>query len=197
MTVKLIKMTVVLFLIAKALEINAQETGKSKLKEWKDSVEAAQKAAREERSIMDSLTHAKAVNALITQNFVLESDELTLKHGEHGYVNSTTNFVALHNGQATLQVSPFYSGGGPNGVGGFTVEGTTSGLKIETDKKGVTRLSMNVNGRGVSAQVVITLHPDDSRATATILPNFNSMNVTLDGNLVPFGESSVYKGTSF
>ena len=127
----------------------------------------------------------------------LEGDELTLKHGEHGYVNSTTNFIALHDGKTTVQISPFQSGGGPNGVGGITVEGTPTGLKMETDKKGITRLSMNVTGNGISAQVTVTLSPSDNRATATIISNFNSLNVTLDGRLVPFKESSVFKGTTF
>lgn len=195
MTAKLLKVTFVLFLIIGALQVNAQETRKNKLKEWKDSIEAVQKAVREERRMMDSLTHAKAVHALLNQNFVLESDELTLKHGEHGHVNSSTNFIALHKGLATIQVSPFYSGGGPNGVGGITVEGRPSGLKVETDKKGVTRLSMNVSGSGVSAQIVVTLNPTDNRATASILPNFNSLNVTLEGRLVPFEESTVFKGS--
>lgn len=195
MTAKLLKVTFVLFLIIGALQVNAQETRKNKLKEWKDSIEAVQKAVREERRMTDSLTHAKAIYALLNQNFVLESDELTLKHGEHGYVNSSTNFIALHKGLATIQVSPFYSGGGPNGVGGITVEGRPSGLKVETDKKGVTRLSMNVSGSGVSAQIVVTLNPTDNRATASILPNFNSLNVTLEGRLVPFKESTVYKGS--
>lgn len=195
MTAKLLKVTFVLFLIIGALQVNAQETRKNKLKEWKDSIEAVQKAVREERRMTDSLTHAKAIYALLNQNFVLESDELTLKHGEHGYVNSSTNFIALHKGLATIQVSPFYSGGGPNGVGGITVEGRPSGLKVETDKKGVTRLSMNVSGSGVSAQIVVTLNPTDNRATASILPSFNSLNVTLEGRLVPFKESTVYKGS--
>lgn len=78
-----------------------------------------------------------------------------------------------------------------------TVEGTPTGLKMETDKKGITRLSMNVTGNGISAQVTVTLSPSDNRATATIIPNFNSLNVTLDGQLVPFKESSVFKGTTF
>ena len=81
-----------------------------------------------------------------------------------------------------MQISPFQSGGGPNGVGGITVEGTPTGLKMETDKKGITRLSMNVTGNGISAQVTVTLSPSDNRATATIIPNFNSLNVTLDAD---------------
>lgn len=197
MAAKFFKVTMLLFLITGAVQVEAQSRWKRELQQWKDSVEAARSLAKQEQHIMDSLIHIKADDALQRGEFVLESDALTLKHREHGYVNSTTNFIALHDGTATIQISPFQSGGGPNGVGGITVEGTPTGLKIATDKKGITRLSMNVSGRGVSAQVTVTLSPTDNRATATVFPNFNSLNVTLDGKLVPFGMSSVFKGTSF
>ena len=130
------------------------------------------------------------------KEFVLESDELTLKHGEHGYVNSTTNFIALHDGRATVQISPFQSGGGPNGVGGITVEGTPTGLKMETDKKGITRLSMNVTGNGISAQVTVTLSPRTT-VPQQRLSQFQFSQCYIGRQLVPFKESSVFKGTTF
>lgn len=199
MVAKCFKRIMLLFFIFMigAVRVNAQEGKKSELWQWKDSIEAARLRARQEQYLIDSVAHAKAVNALQRREFVLESDELTLKHGERGYVNSTTNFVALHDGKATVQISPFQSGGGPNGVGGITVEGMPTGLKLETDRKGVVRFSMNVTGNGISAQVIVALSPSDSRATATIIPNFNSLNATLDGQLVLFEESSVFKGTAF
>lgn len=197
MAAKFFNMALLLLLATGATQAEAQNKWKSELQQWKDSVEVARSATKQEQHLMDSLTHAKAVDALQGKEFVLESDELTLKHGEHGYVNSTTNFIALHDGVATIQISPFQLDGGPNGVGGITVEGTPSGLKIETGKKGITYLSMNVSGRGISAQVTVTLNQANNRATATVLPNFNSFNVTLSGRLVPFRESSVFKGTSF
>jgi len=181
MVAKCFKKILLLLFITGAIQANAQEGKKSELQQWKDFIENARLIARQERHLMDSIVHIKAENALQRKEFVLESDELTLKHGEHGYVNSTTNFIALHDGRATVQISPFQSGG----------------LKMETDKKGITRLSMNVTGNGISAQVTVTLSPSDNRATATIIPNFNSLNVTLDGQLVPFKESSVFKGTTF
>lgn len=197
MKAKFFKMALLLLLVTGATMVKAQDKGKSELQQWKDSIETARLKTRQEQNMMDSIAHVKAFEALNGKEFVLESDKLTLKHGEQGYVNSTTNFIALHDGMATIQISPFQSGGGPNGVGGITVEGKPTELKMETDKKGVSRFSMNVSGNGVSAQVIVTLSSSDNRATATVLPNFNSLNVTLDGNLVPFEESSVFKGTSF
>lgn len=197
MVANVFKVILLLFCITGVTQLKAQDKRKNELQQWKDSVETTRLMAKQERHFMDSLIHVKAVNALKQREFVLESDELTLKHGEHGYVNPTTNFIALHDGVATIQISPFQSGGGPNGVGGITVEGIPSNLKIVTDKKSIIHLSMNVSGSGVSVQVTITLCLSDNRATATVFPNFNSLNVTLDGRLVPFKESSVFKGTSF
>lgn len=119
MVAKCFKKILLLLFITGAIQANAQEGKKSELQQWKDFIENARLIARQERHLMDSIVHIKAENALQRKEFVLESDELTLKHGEHGYVNSTTNFIALHDGRATVQISPFQSGGGPNGVGGY------------------------------------------------------------------------------
>lgn len=151
MEAKFFKMALLLLLVTGATMVKAQEKGKSELQQWKDSIETARLKTRQEQIMMDSITHTKAFDALIGKEFVLESDKLTLRHGEQGYVNSNTNFITLHDGVVTIQISPFQSGGGPNGVGGITVEGKPGGLEIETDKKGVSRLSMNVSGNGVSA----------------------------------------------
>lgn len=99
MVAKCFKRILLLLFITGAIQANAQEKKKSELQQWKDSVENARLIARQERHLMDSVVHIKAENALHRKEFVLESDELTLKHGEHGYVNSTTNFIALHDGK--------------------------------------------------------------------------------------------------
>lgn len=70
--------------------------------------------------------------------------------------------------------------------------------KYETrkDKRGNLYLDMSVNGRGISAQVSITLLAGSNRATITILPNFHSGRLTLNGVIVPEEESTVFKGTT-
>lgn len=99
MVAKCFKKILLLLFITGAIQANAQEGKKSELQQWKDFIENARLIARQERHLMDSIVHIKAENALQRKEFVLESDELTLKHGEHGYVNSTTNFIALHDGR--------------------------------------------------------------------------------------------------
>lgn len=94
------------------------------------------------------------MSALEKSNFVLEADQLLFKRGGTAFVSSNTNFVSLSDNRAIVQVAPF-NGGGPNGVGGITVEGSASNVKVQTDKKGNTTLSMNVMGTGISATVNI------------------------------------------
>ena len=95
-----------------------------------------------------------------------------------------------------VQISPSNYASGPNGVGGVTVEGTVSGVEIKTDKKGGTTLTMNVMGIGINAQVEVYMYPGSNGATATVYPNFNSNTLWVQGTLVPYENSDVFKGSS-
>lgn len=197
MEAKLLSLVVLfMFLSAGIIQTYAQDKPKSRTLQWKDSMTVLRAQSKKEQSLIDSLEHLKAAKALLEQDFVLEGDELVLKHGERGYVNSITNFVALHDGKATIQISPFYSDSGLNGIGGITVEGYASDIKFQKDKKGNVSFSMNVSGSAISTQITVRLAYGNSRATTTVNSNFNSMTITLNGNLVPFWKASVYKGNS-
>ena len=135
-------------------------------------------------AIQDSINYKNAVSALEKSNFVLEADQLLFKRGGTAFVSSNTNFVSLSDNRAIVQVAPF-NGGGLNGVGGITVEGSASNVKVQTDKKGNTTLSMNVMGTGISATVNIFLFKGSNYASVVISPNYNSNRITLRGRLVP------------
>ena len=144
---------------------------------------------------LDSLNFVRAVKALEGLDFVLEAKQLQFKRGNTAFVSATTNFVSLHDEYATVQVAPFYSGG-PNGVGGITLDGRASNIKMETDKRGNVTFTMSVIGVVLSARVSISLIKGSNKASATIYPNFHSNNITLIGELIPTEESSVFKGQS-
>ena len=141
-------------------------------------------------AIQDSINYKNAVSALEKSNFVLEADQLLFKRGGTAFVSSNTNFVSLSDNRAIVQVAPF-NGGGPNG------EGSASNVKVQTDKKGNTTLSMNVMGTGISATVNIFLFKGSNYASVVISPNYNSNRITLRGRLVPKEYSTVFKGSSF
>lgn len=145
-------------------------------------------------AIQDSLDYVQAVNSLENLDFVLEADRLIFKRGRTVFVTSMTNFVSLLDDEAVVQVAPFNGGGGPNGVGGITVEGKASNIKLRTDKKGNSYFSMSVMGTGISASVDISLVKGSNRASVTISPNFNSNRITLEGRLLPSEVSTIFKG---
>ncbi|MCD7815855.1 MAG: DUF4251 domain-containing protein [Bacteroides sp.] len=176
--------------------------GQAQTTEKRIYTQAEQKAAQEREEqkkmeeIQDSIHYVEAVNSLEKLDFVVEADKLIFKHGETAYVTSNTNFISLSDDQAVVQIAPF-NNGGPNGVGGITLEGKASNIKMQTDKKGNITFSMNVMGTGISASISISLLKGSHRATVTVNPNFSSNRITLSGYLIPKAYSTVFQGTSF
>lgn len=170
-------------------ELKSMQTRSEKnelTKEQKKQIEA----------IQDSIHYAQAIQSLETLEFVMEADQLVFKRGHTAFVTSTTNFISVSDDKAVVQIAPFY-GGGPNGVGGITLEGKASNIHIKTDKKGNTFFTMNVMGTGLSASIEIQLYKGSNKASVTINPNFHSNRITLNGVLLPTEYSSVYKGRAF
>jgi hypothetical protein len=164
----------------------------------KDMAEFRARSAQDRQleALADSLAYVQGRAALANQDFVFEASSVTFRNGATTYVNSTTNFISLKGNKAVVQISPSNYVSGPNGVGGVTVEGTVSGLEVRKDSKGRTRLSMNVMGIGINAQVEIYMNPGSSSASATVYPNFNSNTLWLQGTVVPYENSNVFEGTS-
>lgn len=147
-----------------------------------------------EKELMNVL-YTNAKEALENQDFVLEANYLIFKRGRMVSVTPSTNFVMLKDGKATIQLASNFSPyAGPNGIGGITVEGRVSNVKMNEDKNGVISFSMNVMGTGVSATVFIRMHKDSNQCSATVSPNFNSQRITFTGTICPSEYSDVFKG---
>jgi hypothetical protein len=169
------------------------------------SNKAAEKAAKEQKkaqkkaqeALQNQISFVDAAQAIKDQSFVVEANTLQNKIGRVFYVTPNTNFVSLHNGQATVQIannSSVYPG--PNGLGGITVQGSASGVKITEDKKGNIYLNMSVQGVLISATVMIRLTNDSNEATVTVDPNFSGNTLTLTGDLYPSSQSNVFQGST-
>lgn len=177
---------------AENARIKADSTLRAKSKADAKTLKSIQKQLEAER---DSALHANAVKALDSLDFVLEADKIVFKYGDIAFVQSNTNFISLSDDQASVQVAP-YNAGGPNGVGGITLDGRASNVKMNTDKRGTITYSFNVQGAAISGTVTITLPNGTDIATAVIDPTFNSNRITLSGKIVPRKYSKVFKGTS-
>ena len=164
---------------------SAEKAAKQAEKEAKKAEKAAKKAAEEAEA---NALFEQAVQALKNKDFVLEADRIEFKRG--------TNFVSVKGEKATIQLAFNTPAAGPNGIGGITVDGTTSGVQMKTDKKGNVMYEMNVQGVAVSARVTFRMAKGTNKCTATVSPNFNSNRISFTGNLYPSSESNVFKGRS-
>ncbi|MEG2151586.1 MAG: DUF4251 domain-containing protein, partial [Bacteroidaceae bacterium] len=96
-------------------------------------------------------------------------------------------------GKATVQTAFENGYSGPNGLGGITLEGSASGIRMNTDKEGNVFFDMNVQGVNISATVTVILTRDTNRASANVNPNFSGNDITFTGNLYPSALSNVFK----
>lgn len=158
--------------------------------------EMTRKQKKAEQELLDQALFDEAKQAVTMKNFILEANHVIFKYGTSAFVSSNTNFVAVKDDKAVVQVAFNIPVSGPNGLGGITVEGSTSNYKQTTDKKGNIFVSMSVMGTGISAQVNIRLDKGSNNASVDISPNFNSNRFTLTGSLLPLTKANVFKGTS-
>ena len=77
------------------------------------------------------------------------------------------------------------------------VDGNSSDMKMNIDKKGNVNCSFSVQGIGISAQVFINMSSGNNTASVSISPNFSNNNLTLNGNIVPLDQSNIFKGRSW
>lgn len=166
------------------------------MQDYKLNGKLTKKQRKQLKAMMDSINFARAAAAMDNMDFVLRADRLLFKYGHTAYVNSVTNFISVSGDYATVQVAPFY-GGGPNGVGGITLDGRVSNVKYETRKNGNWSLSMSVMGSIISATLNIELYAGGNNAEVTITSNFRSNKITLTGTLTPPDDTYIYKGTSY
>lgn len=174
----------------------AQSNGTSRT-EKKSEREAKRAEQKAQEKAMEQAAYNAAVRALNDQKFVLEANQVVFRRGQNAFVTPTTNFVMMNGNRATIQIAFNTPNPGPNGIGGVTVDGTVSSLKTQMDKKGNVDCSFSVQGTGVSAQVFIRLTNGNNKASVAVSPNFNGNRMTLNGEILPLDQSSVFKGRAW
>lgn len=172
-------------------EDNKKEQEKTE-KQLKKEAKAKEKALRAER---DSIEFTFMEEAIQEHYFVVTADRIRNKKGYSQVVDPSTNFVLLQGDKATIQFALGHGFSGPNGLGGITVEGKASNIKIDYTKKGNLRFSMMVIGSSISAEVSFTLPKNGKHCDATVRSNFNSTNLTFSGKIQPY-KKNLYKGRS-
>lgn len=176
-----------LLALAAILPAAAQNTKERKLtKKEKKMIQAR----------IDSTLYAEAEKAVNDTAFTLEANEVVFKSGDMARVEPNTNFVAVKNGNAIVQITMDIPVPGSNGMGGVTVSGLMSGYQTRKDKKGNIHIKMSVSGTAITAQAFITLWKGSNTATINVQPDFNSDKITLNGVILPTDKSDVVRGAT-
>lgn len=165
----------------------------------REAIKKEREARKALEAQQDSVAYLKAVEALKTGSFVLEADYVSFPSGITRYVSSNTNYVQADNGEGIVQTAftNFAYSPGPNGLGGVTVQGNITGVKLKEDNDGNYFYSYSIQGVAISATVFITLTGGTNQASVSISPNFNNNNMTMTGVLLPLDESDVFQGTTW
>ena len=174
----------------------AQSTRQARREAWLEARAERRAELKQKEAIQDSVTFQKALNALTSGNWVLEADNVVFRNGMLRYVSANTNYVAIQNGEGTVQTAFNNFVYSPNGLGGVTVQGQVSDQKISRDKDGNVFMNFSIFGGSISATLNLTLTVGTNEASVYISPNFNGNTLTMNGNLVPYDEATIFEGTT-
>ncbi len=179
-------------------DASAQEVKMSrKEKEAAWRAERLRKRAAEERLEIhnDSVQYMQAIAALKSDSWALEASNVSFNNGTTNFVTESTNFISVDKGTATLQTalnnSNVYS---PNGLGGITLTGRVGNIEMSIDRYGNVYYNFSIFGSEISATVSVTLSAGSNRATATVDPNFSSLNMTMSGNIYSYNNAGIIEG---
>lgn len=188
---RLVFILITVLAFSSTINIYAQSNEQQVSKAAKKEAKAKKKA---EKEAMEMLSFNVAKNALINQSFVLQADMVHLAMTPTETVDYTTNFIAMEKGRVVVQVATSRAIRGANGLGGFTVDGAPSNIKMDVNKNGNVTFSFDVQGTSISAQVSISIPYGSNKAVATVYPNFSSHNLTMIGEIRPYSESRIFEG---
>lgn len=174
----------------------AQSTRQERREAWIKARAIRRAEAKQWEAIEDSVAFQKALDALKAGNWVLEADNVVFRNGMLRYVSSNTNYVAVKDGEGTVQTAFNNFVYSPNGLGGVTVQGNVSDQKISSDKDGNIFMNFSIFGGAISATLNLTLTVGTNEASIYVSPNFNGNTLTMNGTLVPYDEATVFEGIS-
>ena len=147
---------------------------------------------KKDHEIVDSVFHLKALHAIQQGYFVLQATEVSNMYGNHAIgLNDNTNFLLTQGDKGIFQVSYNTMSPGYNGLGGLTLHGRISNLKITSDKKGNVIATYNMVGRSMHAYVTLTLFKGSDQALASIDPTLGRGRINLRGRLVPYRNDNI------
>ena len=157
----------------------------------KETKQERKKREKELRALNDSVAHNRAIRGLQNGRWVLLADRITV--GRRAYtvynIDSNANFLLQQDNEGMVQVAYNKINPGVNGLGGITLQGKVSGVRIETDKKGNINYSYHINSTEISAHITVTVYANSGNARAIVDSTFGSGTLTIYGKLVPYNHT--------
>jgi len=159
------------------------------------SKELSRKEKKELRKKEDEQKKKRIIAIVESQKFVFEADQIMDRNGKTYPANSSINFIILDSNKVVFQLGSA-SMIGVNGVGGITIEGTVSSIKINrNEKNGYYYIIMKVESKLGFYDMQIDISPlGASRAKIT---TSNHKEIGYSGEIIPLAESRIHQGSTF
>ncbi len=151
---------------------------------------------REEARKERQLEFEKAREAIYNRSFALPAESIQFRNRNHMPVMSNINFLVLDGDFSVLQIGPGFSHSrGLNNLGGVTLEGDVTNLKI-TEKKNRVTLTYNLTGVVATVRITVTISGSAS-ATVDVDGLYRGRAFTLRGQILDIVETNFFRGTEF
>lgn len=158
----------------------------------------AQKPTRAEKKALRLAAASKEYQLLKEQvksrQFVLKASQFYTKENAIHQLSPDINFILLKEDQGTIQLN-FQGVSGWNGIGGYTLEGQATNLKIKyNDKRQRIFLSMNIQDRANT--YFVTFDINSNGRTMANIQGLGKGQMSFGGQLVSLQASEIFKGMS-
>jgi hypothetical protein len=151
---------------------------------------------REKARKETEMNFEKARKAIYDTTLALPAESIQFKNRTPVSVMSNINFILLRGEEGVLQIGPGFSHDrGLNNLGGVTLKGKTTNLKI-TEKKNRITMSFNLTGAVGVVRIILTIK-GSNRATADVEGLYHGHAFTLRGNVVGLEEARYFIGTEY
>ena len=188
----------VIFIISLPMTTAAQKNKMSKAEReaaWRAERLKKREAEKARIAAEDSIAFTQAVQALRSGSWALEASNITFNNGITRFVTSSTNYVAVNDGEGTVQTAFNNTNiNSPNGLGGVTLEGNVWGERMGMDNDGNVFFSCSIQGNGISAVIYVTLTANTNQASATVNANYSGNRMTFNGYLYPYNSAGIFEG---
>ena len=151
---------------------------------------------KEREAKEQDIAFKKAKAAILDTAFVVPAQTLKFRNGSLVGVSGTINYLQVIGNKAVLQIgSHLYPGRGLNNVGGVTLKGNITNLKIK-EKKDRVFMTFTLTGLIGTARVAVSIK-NSRKATVDVDGMFSGRFFTMWGDVLTLKEANVYEGSEW